>query len=53
MNGPEHDAAQAALREQDPVSSTETANAHDELLESLFFYYGENVGAAERSTREG
>lgn len=31
----------------------ESAEAYEDFLESVFFYYGENARAAEKSTREG
>jgi hypothetical protein len=31
----------------------ESADAYEEFLESIFFYYGENVKAAEKGTKEG
>ena len=30
-----------------------SAEAYEDFLESVFFYYGENARAAERGTREG
>jgi hypothetical protein len=33
--------------------SQESAAAYDDFLEALFFYYGENIRAAEKGTREG
>ncbi len=31
----------------------ESADAYEDFLDSIFFYYGENAKAAERATREG
>jgi hypothetical protein len=31
----------------------QSAEAYEDFLESVFFYYGENARAAERGTREG
>jgi hypothetical protein len=31
----------------------ESADAYEDFLDSLFFYYGENARAAEKGTREG
>ena len=31
----------------------ESADAYEDFLDSLFFYYGENARAGEKSTREG
>jgi hypothetical protein len=31
----------------------ESAEAYEDFLDSLFFYYGENARAAEKGTREG
>jgi hypothetical protein len=31
----------------------ESAEAYEDFLESIFFYYGENARAAEKGTREG
>jgi hypothetical protein len=31
----------------------ESADAYEDFLESVFFYYGENARAAEKGTREG
>ena len=31
----------------------DSADAYDDFLDSIFFYYGENARAAERGTREG
>jgi hypothetical protein len=31
----------------------ESAEAYDEFLESIYFYYGENTRAAEEDTKEG
>ena len=31
----------------------ESADAYDDFLDSIFFYYGEAARAAERGTREG
>jgi len=31
----------------------ESAAAYEDFLESVFFYYGENARAAEKSTKEG
>jgi len=31
----------------------QSADAYEDLLESIFFYYGENARAAEKGTREG
>ena len=31
----------------------ESADAYEDFLDSLFFYYGENARAAERGIREG
>ena len=31
----------------------ESADAYEDFLESVFFYYGENLGSAEEGTREG
>jgi hypothetical protein len=31
----------------------ESGAAYEAFLESVFFYYGENAGAAEKGTREG
>ena len=31
----------------------ESAEAYEDFLESVFFYYGENARAAEKGTREG
>ena len=31
----------------------QSADAYEEFLESIFFYYGENARAAEKGTREG
>ena len=31
----------------------ESAEAYQDFLESVFFYYGENLGSAEEGTREG
>ena len=33
--------------------SQESAAAYDDFLEALFLYYGENIRAAEKATREG
>jgi hypothetical protein len=33
--------------------SQESAATYDDFLEALFFYYGENIRAAEKGTREG
>ena len=31
----------------------QSADAYEDFLESIFFYYGENAKAAEKGTREG
>ena len=31
----------------------QSADAYEDFLESVFFYYGENAKAAEKGTREG
>jgi hypothetical protein len=31
----------------------DSADAYEDFLESIFFYYGENARAAEKGTREG
>jgi hypothetical protein len=31
----------------------ESADAYEDFLESVFFYYGENARAAEKGTKEG
>jgi hypothetical protein len=31
----------------------DSADAYEDFLESVFFYYGENAKAAEKGTREG
>jgi hypothetical protein len=31
----------------------ESAEAYEDFLESIFFYYGENARAAEKATKEG
>jgi hypothetical protein len=31
----------------------QSADAYEDFLESVFFYYGENARAAEKGTREG
>ena len=31
----------------------QSADAYEDFLESIFFYYGENARAAEKGTREG
>ena len=31
----------------------DSADAYEDFLESIFFYYGENAKAAEKGTREG
>lgn len=31
----------------------DSADAYDDFLDSIFFYYGENARAAEKGTREG
>jgi hypothetical protein len=31
----------------------QSADAYEDFLDSIFFYYGENARAAERATREG
>ena len=31
----------------------QSAEAYEDFLESIFYYYGENVRAAEKGTREG
>jgi len=31
----------------------DSADAYEDFLESVFFYYGENARAAEKGTREG
>jgi hypothetical protein len=31
----------------------DSANAYEDFLDSVFFYFGENARAAERGTREG
>ena len=31
----------------------DSADAYEDFLDSVFFYYGENARAAERGTREG
>ena len=31
----------------------ESADAYEDFLESIFFYFGENARAAEKGTREG
>jgi hypothetical protein len=31
----------------------ESADAYEDFLDSIFFYYGENARAAEKGTREG
>ena len=31
----------------------DSADAYEDFLESVFFYYGENARAAERGTKEG
>ena len=31
----------------------DSADAYEDFLDSIFFYYGENARAAERGTREG
>ncbi len=33
--------------------ASESAEAYEDFLESIFFYYGENARAAEKGTREG
>jgi hypothetical protein len=35
------------------VLAQESAEAYEDFLESVFFYFGENVGAAEEGTKEG
>ena len=35
------------------VLARESAEAYEDFLDSIFFYYGENARAAERATREG
>ena len=35
------------------VLAQESAEAYEDFLESVFFYFGENARAAEKGTREG
>ena len=35
------------------VLAQESADAYEDFLESVFFYFGENAGAAEEGTKEG
>ena len=35
------------------VLARDSADAYEDFLESIFFYYGENARAAEKGTREG
>jgi hypothetical protein len=44
---------QEAGRSLTQILTQESADAYEDFLDSIFFYYGENARAAEKGTREG
>jgi hypothetical protein len=44
---------QEAGRSLTQFLTQESADAYEDFLDSIFFYYGENARAAEKGTREG